>query len=351
LDFESLGQVVSKRPVFIVGAPRSGTTLVQQMLDSHPSFAIPWESHFIPWHALILKHFGDLQKIEARALLIRSIDYFQGMVFNERAWVEWIPSLSENADKIAAQTPPHYAGVIDAIYTFYAQQRGRPRWGDKTPGYINHMPLILSMFPDAKFIHIIRDGRDVAVSSMPLSFGSNTTYVAARRWDRFVRRGLKFEAEHPESVLRLTYENLIANNEGELRRICDFLDEEFHPAMMQFHRSVKDRSSAPPDMSCHTELSKPANNSRIGRWKSELSLEQLRVFESGAGELLSELGYERAMPDARKRFYDRRLGKTANNLLFLRPFTKPSGLIERLKMTWNREAFMRSVKNGRGGLP
>lgn len=321
------------------------------MLDSHPSFAIPWESHFFPWHAQILRHFGDLNKPQARALLIRSIDYFQGMVFNERAWVEWVPNLSARADEIAASAPPHYAGVVDAIYSFYAEQRGCKRWGDKTPGYVNHMPLILAMFPDAKFIHVIRDGRDVAVSSMPLSFGSNTTYMAGRRWNRFVRRGLNFEAEHPESVLRVMYEELVKNNEAQLRRICEFVGEEFRDEMMQFHKSVKDRSSAPPEMSCHTELAKPANNSRIGRWRSELTLEQLRVFESEAGELLSELGYERAMPDARPRFYDRRIGKLGNHLLFLRPFTKPSGLVERLKMTWNREAFFRSVRSGRGGLP
>lgn len=322
-----------KPPVFLIGTPRSGTTLLHQILEHHPAFAIPYESKYLAIFRRHLDEFGDLRDPKNRETLIISIERFMRNAWLDRDLKEWIPGLLESVAEVARDAEPTYEGVLEAMYSFHARRQGRPRWADKMATFRRVMPTILDLFPDARIIHIIRDGRDVASSLLRLSFGPNTAYVAAKRWTGFVQHGLDFAEKHPRSVYTLRYEDLIDEPERVIRELCDFVGEPFCEAMLQFHESG---NAAVPRKEIHHQLNKPLNRERVARWKRDLSRYQVRVFEAVAGPLLARLGYEVVNPDARISALDRWLGHTGNKLLWWRPFTRPVGLRDRLRMSMLR---------------
>lgn len=319
-----------KPPLFLIGSPRSGTTLLHQMFDHHPAFALPFESKYIVVFHNNLKDFGDLSDVKNREILIVSIEKFMRNAWLERDHDEWIPGLAAAAPQLAREAAPSYAGVMEVIYKFFATQRGRNRWGDKMATFRRCMPTILELFPDARIVHIIRDGRDVASSLLPLSFGPNTAYVAAKKWRNFVEHGLAFAAKHPRHVYTLRYEDLIDDPEKYLREICSFVDEPFNEGMLQFHKSGTSRV---PRKEIHGQLNKPVNKEQAARWKRDLSSEQVRVFESVAGQLLDRLNYEVVNPSAKLTLADRFTGNLGHKLRWWRPVTYPVSLWDRLKMS------------------
>lgn len=322
--------VARKPPVFLIGSPRSGTTLLHQMFDHHPAFALPFESKYIVIFNNNLHEFGDLHDVKNRESLIISIERFMRNAWLERDHDEWIPGLMAAAPQLAEEAAPSYAGVMEAIYRFFSKQRGRERWGDKMATFRRCMPTVLELFPDARIIHIIRDGRDVASSLLPLSFGPNSAYVAAKKWRNFIEHGLDFAARYPTQVYTVRYEDLVEDPEKYLREICDFVDEPFREEMLQFHKTGTARV---PRKEIHGQLMKPVNKERTARWKKDLSKDQVRVFEAVAGPLLDRLNYEVVNPDARLTIWDRFTGNLGNKVRWWRPFTYPVGLWDRLKMS------------------
>lgn len=326
-------------PVFVVGVARSGTTLLMSMLDAHPAFAIPSESHFIPVLYRISDTFGDLNQPLNRERLVRRIVALLRGYWHAGSEEDWIPGALENAHAIAETAEPSYEGVVRAIYEFHARRRGRRRWGDKTPGYIDSLPELHSMFPDARFIHIVRDGRDVACSVMPLSFGPNTVYMAARRWKHCLGHAIEFANAHPEIVHTVRYEDLVEHPEEQLRTICAFLGEEYDPVMLEFHKSRN--PGATPEH--HKLTATQVNSSRKARWKRQMSQRQVRIFEATAGEMLRHFGYEQTIPGAKFSRWDRVFGRLGNKMLFFRPFSKPRGLVSRVKYLFLHRKWKRQM--------
>lgn len=317
-------------PVFLIGSPRSGTTLLHQMFDHHPAFALPFESKYIVVFNNNLGEFGDLHDVQNREALIVSIEHFMRNAWLERNHDEWIPGLLDAAPRLAQEAAPSYSGVMESIYRYFSSQRGCQRWGDKMATFRRCMPVILNLFPNARIVHIIRDGRDVASSLLPLSFGPNTAYVAAKKWRNFIEHGLDFSSRHPTQVYTLRYEDLIDNPEKYLREICQFTGEPFHEDMLNFHKSGTTRV---PRKEIHGQLNKPVNKERAARWKRDLTADQVRVFEAVAGPLLDRLNYEVVNPNARLTLWDRFSGNLGHKLRWWRPFTHPVGLWDRIKMS------------------
>lgn len=325
--------LAKKPPIFLVGTPRSGTTLLHQMFDHHPAFALPYESKYISIFRAHLDEFGDLTKPQNREDLILSIEKFMCYAWMERVHEEWIPGLAAAAPELARNAAPSYPGVMEAIYTFFARQRKRPRWGDKMATFKRVMPVVLDLFPDSKIIYLIRDGRDVAASLLPLSFGPNTAYVAAKKWKNSVEDGLKFARSHPDQVFTVRYEDLIDDPEKYLREMCAFVGEPFNESMLEYHRTGTARV---PRREIHGQLNKPVNTERKARWKKDLSPYQVRVFEAVAGPLLAQLGYEVVNKNATVSPMDRGLGNVGNKLLWWRPFTHPVSLWDKVRMSIHR---------------
>jgi hypothetical protein len=180
------------------------------MLCAHPRIAIPSESNFLP---AFYRAFGDpATETEARALATRILGLH---------WVKKWNLPVEPGDFAADRS---FAAVIARLYGCYAAREGKTRWGDKTPSYVRHLPLLADLFPGARFVHVVRDGRDVALSFVRHYAGPRNVYTAAEHWLRSVEEGRRAgEALGPASYLEVRYEDLIAGPEAVLRGVCAFL--------------------------------------------------------------------------------------------------------------------------------
>ena len=130
-----------------------------------------------------------------------------------------------------------------AFYEAYAAKRGKPRWGEKTPQYVKTMGKIGSILPEARFIHLIRDGRAVALSLMEVSWGPSTVAEAAELWVELIGSARRKARRLPHYV-ELRYEDLVADPERAARIACDLVDLEFEPAMLDYHAAAGERMSA-----------------------------------------------------------------------------------------------------------
>jgi hypothetical protein len=287
---------------FIVGAPRSGTTLLRLMLDAHPDVAIPPETGIFPWVAAA----GEVGPDASRAEFLRRI---VGM----STWVDFhIDPDAFVADVLALETFTIAEG-IRCFYRSYAARFGKRRWGDKTPAHGAEMRAIERVLPEARFLHIIRDGRDVGVSVrwLPFSPGSDVPTLAADWRGRVSTiRALGRGVRHYREV---HYERLLAEPPAVLEEISAFLDLDFDASMLRYFERAADRlaehegrSGADGGPTITAERRRlqqrmttlPPDLTRIGRWKEELSRDETRVFEGIAGDLLDELGYLRASGSA-----------------------------------------------------
>jgi hypothetical protein len=278
-------ETLTPRP-FIVGVPRSGTTLLRLMLDAHPDLAIPPETNFVHLAAEACEHASDPRQA------------FLETVMSHNRWKDLHIEGDLLAQSVATIEPFDVGKALRALYGLYAQRFGKPRWGDKTPHYVRRMNLIQGLLPEAYFVHIIRDGRDVALSVKDLWFGANSVEEAARRWRRTIERARRHSRNLPH-YLETRYEDLVSDTESTLRKISDFVDLPWNSAMLEYHETADERISEierdkgeEERNAIHSLTSRPPQRDRIGRWKSEMSARDRERFEEVAGETLRELGYD-----------------------------------------------------------
>jgi len=273
------------RPIFIIGVHRSGTTLLRYMLNSHPRIYLPPESDFIP-------RFFQRQPCAPmkRPQAIQNLDIIFSSYRFVREWQGERPDPAAFVDRLPNLTP---AAFLDALFRQYASQFGAERWGDKTPIYTSYVDLIVQIFPTAQFVHLIRDGRDVALSMVD-KWGQDEfhidLYFAAQSWKKRLYQAFASAAQlGPGRYYELRYEQLTADPEPLLREMCDFMGETFVPAMVEPHRLGRERIR--PD-GFHAAVRRPPTTARTGRWRREMSPAEQRLFQAVAGHLLEQLGYE-----------------------------------------------------------
>jgi hypothetical protein len=267
-------------PTVVLGVSRSGTTLLKAMLDAHSQLAIPSESYFLP--QLWDRH-GEQPERDA---FVEDLTRLQRL----REW-------GVDPEDVRARLPerPTFAEAVQSIFQLYAESRRKPRFGEKTPLYMQHLDVLERAFPDARYVHIVRDGRDAATSmramtrrprfnlSRPRGVGD---FAAA--WQREVRAARLFGRTHPYHELR--YEDLVEEPETRLREVCAFLELEYEPGMLEYHRRED-----PSLYADHPRLAEPPVR-ETRSWRRELAPADVELFEAIAGDLLAELGYERAHP-------------------------------------------------------
>ena len=280
---------------FIVGVPRSGTTLLRLMLDAHPDLAIPPETNFIHRAAEACERAPDPRQAFLKTVMSRG------------RWQDLGINGDLLAQRVAAIEPFDLREALRELYGLYAEKFGKPRWGDKTPHYLRRMPLIHELLPEAYFIHVIRDGRDVALSVKDLWFGAESVEVAARRWQGSIKEARRHSRKLPH-YLEVHYEDLITNTESTLSKISDFVDLPWHPIMLDYYKTAdmrlseieRDRRTPSGEIklrgeervAIHSLTSKPPQRDRIGRWRQEMTAKDRQRFEEVAGETLRDLGYD-----------------------------------------------------------
>ena len=273
------------RPIFIVGVHRSGTTLLRYMLGSHSRIYIPPESDFIP-SFFLRDPAGEMSDEQIARLLHIIFDRYRFV----KEWKGDQPNPAQFAASLPDRTP---AAFLDELYGLYATQYSATRWGDKTPIYASYIDLIHEIFPKAQFLHIIRDGRDAALSMLD-KYERDEFHVdiffAARNWVRRIRRAQRAGSRiGPDLYYELRYEHLIDDPEGQLRAVCRFLGEIYEPGMIEYHRVARER--IPADSHFFSNVRNPLSQLRVGRWRQEMSQADQRLVQRVAGKLLVELDY------------------------------------------------------------
>jgi sulfotransferase family protein len=279
---------------FVVGVPRSGTTLLRLMLDAHPRLTIPPETYFLPELLRTCKA-GDATPQQVMEVITAT-----------RRWPDFQLEPSSLLARLPAGRPVKGREAARAFYAAYAESLGKPRWGDKTPVYLKNMLAIQKALPEARFIHIIRDGRDVALSVLGLMFGPDSVDEAARRWRRKVLRARQ-QAARLRHYREVHYEDLVADPEPTLRSVCEYIELPWDPAMLDYPRHAAERMAviarrreregldpipAGYGPRIHALTSEPPQGERVGRWRAEMAPADRAAYEQRAGDLLAALGYE-----------------------------------------------------------
>lgn len=271
--------------LFIVGVGRSGTSLLRSMCNAHPELAVPPETG-IHYHG----YRAALSEADSRAAFLR---YLRA---HRRAPL-WDVDLAALELRLGQLDPFTLAEGVRAFYLLYASQNGKVRWGDKTPTNLKYMSVIQTVLPEARFVHIIRDGRAVALSRQEMPWALPSLAQEALFWELNVNtaRTLGPRLKH---YLEIRYEELVREPEPVLRRICALLDLPFHPRMLEYDQvtaenteslTLKPRSTAKSRVPL---TRRPPDPSRIARWRRKLTRSQIRELEDLIGETLRELGYE-----------------------------------------------------------
>jgi hypothetical protein len=276
---------MSDRPVFVVGFPRSGTTLLRLMLHSHPRIAIPHETSFLLEAYHNRKRFGDLSVEANRRALARFI------VDRKESRFHLLKLDGADVTERIVAAPPTLGSCVAAVYRAYADQHGKPRWGDKRPSYVRWLDVVLRMYPDAQIINLVRDGRDPIASLLDMPWNKQGIYYWVAQWVAAVDAAARAEKRLPaDAYTMLRYEDLVADPEPHLRRLCEFLGETYDPAMSQPDRLAA--TIVPTNRSWHDRTRTPVTTKRIGTWAQRLEPWQIELCETAMGDRLRGLGYE-----------------------------------------------------------
>ena len=292
------GPASSPMPI-IVGAPRSGTTLLRFMLDSNPKLAIPPETGFL---TLRPKFWWKGDKLREK--------FFQTLVNYPLTIPSWPDfGIPEEAfwDALLEIKPFNITDGFRAFYRLYAARFGKTRWGDKTPLYCLDLNAIRRVLPEARFIHIIRDGRDTALSLRRMWFSPGWEIkTQADYWRKCILAAREAGLGFPD-YLEVRYEDLVLNTRATLERICAHICLSYDEAMLRYYtrtpsRLKEHKGRSRPDgtalltqeqrISQQKRTTSPPDPACVFTWKSQMSEGEEREFRLVAGNLLKELGYE-----------------------------------------------------------
>ncbi len=275
--------------VFIVGTPRSGTTLLKRLVDAHPSIAITRETHWIP-------------RYYRRRIAVTDTGMVKPGIIEELFAEKRFAHLRMRREKIEALLSDgremSYADFVSRIFDLYAQREQKTFVGDKTPPYVRHISLLHELWPSARFVHLIRDGRDVCLSMLTwrmadraagrrAGWQEDPVTTTALWWEWLVRLGREAGRKLGAELYReVSYEKLVADPGGQCEELCDFLDLPFDSSMLRFHEG---RSQAEPGLSANRAWLPPTQGLR--NWRTQMPVEDIERFEAAAGDLLDELAY------------------------------------------------------------
>jgi Sulfotransferase family len=278
--------------VFLVGSARSGTTLLRRIVNAHPAIAITRETHWIPrWYERRLGLTPD--GYVTPKLLVYLFGYHRFERFG-------LPR--EPFEELAHADPPiSYAGFVSTFYDLYAERKGKPLVGDKTGEYARRLPTLHELWPQARIVHLIRDGRDVCLSVFAWKQGPSASRFStwaedrvatcALWWARNVALAQETGASLGGLYHELRYEELVRDPERVCRELCAFLDLPYDEAMLRFHEG---RARTEPGLTAK-EAWLPVTPG-VRDWAAQMSDSAVERFEAAAGDVLDELGYPRRYP-------------------------------------------------------
>ena len=270
-------------PFFVVGSDRSGSTMLRLMLNEHSRLHVPRESHFL---RDLMDRLPLSSPLDEGALFVAP-----RMISEHPRWKDWEISGHELREAIMSLSEPTLGELIGRVFQISCRRAKKSRWGDKTPPYVKEISRLHRVFPGAKFVHIIRDARDVCLSQRRA--WHHTWHHSAELWSQMVRAGIEQgRSIGRDSYLEVAYEDLVRHSGPTLRRICAFLDEEYEPRMLEFHRAAA-LNIAPWEKHLHAKTVRPPQESDAFRWRREMSWIQVALVEAAAGPTMDLVGQQR----------------------------------------------------------
>ena len=302
---------MSKSPFFIIGTQRGGTTLLRLMLDSHQHIGVPPESHFLKG---LLKEWGidqPIQKTQREAIFdcIRTTGRFE-------TWKTTLPELAQVLDQLTY--PTTLPKVIDAVFSAEVLKEDKQIWGDKTPEYITIFDQLALCFPEAKFVFLVRDGRDVVNSLWQRGWQGWSVLQRSQYWRDAVSKMLAFAVANPNRSLCLKYEDLVLETEKSLHRITHFLKVPFDPEMLAFYTQAPTKiTSMEQKQGIHQKMHRLPKPSDIQKWRFSNTPKQTFNSEAIMGNTLIQAGYTLTAYNPRKasHWLRAKLYKVSGNLM------------------------------------
>jgi hypothetical protein len=271
---------------FLVGCNRSGTTMLRGMFDSHPEVAVPPEAYFV---VPALRRASTYEQGAALDLDRLLADLRNNPSFR-RNW----QLTAESLQSLREHPPVDTAHALTDLYACYARERGKVRYADKTPQHVLHVDLLAGAFPQSRFVHLVRDGRNVVPSLLESPHGPTRFADAAEYWRNRVLAGRRSGARlGPDRYHEIRYEDLVADPEPKLRELCEFLDLEYGPEMLEYPARAGELVAGTFDARQHLGVARPPTRN-VRDWRNTMPPHQVRVFEEIAGDALDVFGYERS---------------------------------------------------------
>ena len=278
---------------FIIGRPRSGTTLLRLLFEAHPNVIIPPESPII---LNLYKKYDKISHWDEKIILSLYHD-----VINQQYFDTWLIDKEKFKEEILSwQGETTFYELIKKIYLSYPSlyEKGKIEWiGDKNPGYSLYVKRLIKIFPEAKFIHITRDYRDNYLSLIKVNFEVPVVPLVIYRWRFAIQLVRNLKKKFPDSVYSIRYEDLVTDTEKQFKDLCNFLRIEFNQSVLNYYdkKELLKTKYAHSDelLKIHKSLLRPINTGRMDVWKSEMNERDIKVADLVAGKVADSAGYVR----------------------------------------------------------
>ena len=280
----------SNSPIFVVGVPRSGTTLLAAMLAAHSRLSCGSEQHMFVY----LSRLPLSKKIELYDLSNwpnHAVEFLFSCMYFEQSVPEHYGISRSDLESHLRGKPPEIKSIVAAIPEIKMLRDGKVRWVDKTPNHLQYLAEIRACFPEASIVQIVRDPRDTALSIMktPWSWAPHRWENALLFWHEYNAHGMEFFAVDPNSYTA-RYDDLVQDTEETLKNLCLFLGEEFETSMLDTSRSSQDVLTV-SDSSWHQRVASVPDRDRIGVWRREISPHENIVAEALLNVAMRQYGF------------------------------------------------------------
>ena len=283
--------------VFILGNPRSGTSLFRLMLNQHSKIVAPPESGFMQWWLKKYKNWKTEHNITLR------LDDFLNDLYSSSKFETWEINKNKLKNFIISMNPGSYGELIGCVYLFYSERPEKVQVvADKNNYYVHHIDDLQIIWPDAKYIHIIRDGRDVACSYLDIQkLRTNSPYKPklpftineiAKEWINNNQNIAKLAENSSENYMLVKYEDIITDTKVKLSRVSKFIGVEYEDSMLEYYKHSTAKKCEPKETLDwkRKTLEKP-DPSKINRYERDLSAEQIEQYNYIASKILKSFGY------------------------------------------------------------
>jgi hypothetical protein len=276
---------MTRLPVFpfVVGCPRSGTTLMRAMLNAHPDIAVVPENNVVR----VVVRRGHTHVVDG----VLNLDALVDDIRTNSSIHEW--ELPEAVfDAVRAEAPATPEDVVRSLFARFAGLQEKPAYADKTPRNLLIIDEIAAALPESRFVHLVRDARNVAPSWAAANFGPETVVDAATAWNSWVHHARAAAARlGPARYHEVRYEDLTTDPESTMRAVCAFFDIEFAPEMLEYHTKPEAVLTQVRNPHLHEHIREPPR-ANIRNWETALTTRQVAEIELVAGEGLRAYGYQ-----------------------------------------------------------